>query len=147
LVAAVLCHFEGHRFELHAFVIMNDHVHVVVTPGPGRELEQLVHTWKSFSAWKLQRIHGRVGVVWLEEYYDHIVRSPAELLQKVTYVARNPERRWPGTVDYLWLRVGLRVDGHGGPSNAGSGGPSNAGSGGPSNAGSGGPSRTGDGGE
>ena len=54
-VANVLRAFAGQRYELLAYVVMNDHVHVVVQPHPGYALEKLMHTWKSYSARLLQR--------------------------------------------------------------------------------------------
>ena len=103
LVVSTLRHFEGRRFVLHAFVVMDDHVHVVVTPEPGVELEQVVHSWKSFAAWRLQRECGRVGPIWRDESYDRIVRTEWELAQKVAYVLRNPLRRWPEAEHYPWV--------------------------------------------
>ena len=50
IVASTIRHFDGVQFDLHAFVVMDDHVHVVVTTTPGVALEAIVHSWKSFSA-------------------------------------------------------------------------------------------------
>jgi REP element-mobilizing transposase RayT len=103
LVVSVLRHFEGQRFALDAFVVMDDHVHLVVTPMPRIELEQIVHSWKSVSAWRLQREHGRRGAVWHNEYHDRIVRNDGELAQKIRYLQRNPAGRWPGIDGYPWV--------------------------------------------
>lgn len=106
LVVEVLRHFEGLRFVLHGFVVMNDHVHVVVTPSRGRPLEQVVHSWKSVSAWRLQREHGRRGAIWQNEYYDRLLRNAGERTQKIRYVLQNPIRRWPGITTYRWVWSG-----------------------------------------
>lgn len=103
LVVSVLRHFEDERYSLEAYVIMNDHVHVVVTPRPGIELEEVLHSWKSFSAKRLQREHRRSGAVWQNEYHDRIVRDDAELTRKIRYVQRNPVRRWPECHHYPWV--------------------------------------------
>ena len=102
IVASTIRHFDGVQFDLHAFVVMDDHVHVVVTTTPGVALEAIVHSWKSFSAWRLQREEGRPGALWQEECYDRIVRDDQELTQKVSYVLNNPRRRWPGIIRYEW---------------------------------------------
>ena len=49
VVAAALQHFDGQRYDLLAYVVMDDHVHVVVGPRCVR-LERIVHSWKSFTA-------------------------------------------------------------------------------------------------
>ena len=101
LVSLALRHFDGERYELLAYVVMNDHVHVVVTPRPGRNLEQIVHSWKSYSAHRLRA--GRSGRVWQPEYYDRIIRNEAELSQKIEYTLGNPFTRWPDLTEYPWV--------------------------------------------
>jgi REP element-mobilizing transposase RayT len=76
----VIRHFHGERYRLYAYVVMNDHVHVIFTPGPGQEQGSIVRGWKSFTANRLQRVHGRTGSVWLKDYYDRIVRDEEDLL-------------------------------------------------------------------
>ncbi len=84
---------------------MNDHVHALVAPIGGRALEQLVHGWKSFSTYQLQRTFGRVGRVWQNEYFDRIVRDDAEFFEKGTYILQNPWKRWPELQDYPWVFI------------------------------------------
>ena len=66
-------HFDGDRYELVAYVVMNDHAHVLFAPSASRRVEDLVHTWKSFTANVLQRTTGRAGSIWQEEYFDRII--------------------------------------------------------------------------
>lgn len=102
IVVTAIRHFESIRYRLEAYVIMDDHVHVMVTPSAGHELEEIVHTWKSFSANQLQRRTGRAGRVWQGEYHDWIVRSEREYGARVRYILANPRRRWPGITIYRW---------------------------------------------
>lgn len=102
-VVATIRHFDSTRYALSAFVVMDDHVHVVVTPSQGVELERIVHSWKSHTAWRLQRECARSGPVWQDEYYDRVLRNEAEVLQKIRYILNNPGRRWPGFWPYPWL--------------------------------------------
>ena len=71
----------AHRsdFRLSAAVVMNDHVHAVVTPNRGHQLTANQHSWKSFSAFRLQRESGRRGKIWQDEAYDRIVRDDPAL--------------------------------------------------------------------
>ena len=103
IVLDVLRHFDGARYRLHALVVMNDHVHVVVTPLAGRELGKIFHTWKSFSAHRMQRETGRRGPLWQIDSYDRIVRCASDLVEKIRYIRNNPSRRWPGRSQYSWL--------------------------------------------
>jgi REP element-mobilizing transposase RayT len=101
-VVRVLRHFSGQRYDLIAYVVMNNHVHVIVTPRPGIELERLVHSWKSFSAHHLA-LRSRRGRVWQSEYFDRVIRNDDELREKVEYVLSNPYRRWPELHGYPWV--------------------------------------------
>ena len=106
VIADCLRHCDQKKYDLLAYVVMNDHVHVLVAPIGDWTLEQVVHGWKSFRAHQLQRAYGRIGRVWPGEYFDRVIRDHAELLEKATYVLRNPWKRWPELPEYPW--VGIR---------------------------------------
>ena len=105
LLVQALKHFEHQRYELAAYVVMNDHVHVVVTPLAERRLEEILRSWKSYTARTFQRETGRHGNVWLVESFDRIVRDDAELLEKAQYILNNPRKRWPEIMEYPWVWV------------------------------------------
>jgi hypothetical protein len=96
--------FHLKRYRLHAACVMNDHVHVVARIFEGIDLSSVTHSWKSFTANRLQREHGRSFDVWQDESEDHVVRDWFELLQKTLYVLDNPNDRWPGIRDYAWVK-------------------------------------------
>lgn len=102
LVLSILLDEQDKRYHLWAWVVMDDHVHVVVTLSMGVQLGKVLHTWKSFSAHQLQRRFGRKGQVWQHESYDRIIRNEHELEQNCNYIITNPERRLPGICDYKW---------------------------------------------
>jgi REP-associated tyrosine transposase len=103
LVASTLKHFEGRRYRLAAFVVMNDHVHALVSTMGSSRLEDVVHSWKSFTANRMQREHGRGARVWQDEYFDRIVRDQREFMQKFDYIRCNPWTRWPDLETYNWV--------------------------------------------
>jgi REP element-mobilizing transposase RayT len=105
LVADALRAFDGERYNLFAYVVMDDHVHVVVRPLQELGLSELLHTWKSYTANKLQRSAGRRGSVWQSRRHDRIIRSETDLWEKVDYVLTNPVRRW-GVEDYPYAGRG-----------------------------------------
>ncbi|MFH0765551.1 MAG: transposase [Calditrichota bacterium] len=109
IVKSSLEYFDGKRYRLFAFVVMDDHVHVLFIPLGDHRIQDLVHTWKSFTAHEAQRRFNRRGSVWQDEYFDRIVRDEAEFLEKGNYILQNPRKRWPDIEDYPW--VGLGKDG------------------------------------
>jgi len=80
IVAETLTKFHRERYLLFAWVVMNDHVHALVKPLPGFELAQIVHSWKSYTANRLQRLFGRKGSVWQKDYFDRIIVSWKEFM-------------------------------------------------------------------
>ena len=103
LVVAALNHHNHERYELTAYVVMNDHVHVLVRPLGRYEPQRLVHSWKSFTAREMQHTGRRVGAVWQDEYFDRIVRDDKEFEQKMNYIRQNPWKRWPELKTYQWV--------------------------------------------
>ena len=103
LVMDALEKFEKEQYELLAYVVMDDHVHVIVRPLPPHRLEQIVHSWKSFTAHRIQRKEHRPRRVWQDEYFDRIVGGERELQQKIEYIRANPWKRWPDLENYRWV--------------------------------------------
>jgi REP element-mobilizing transposase RayT len=100
----VIRRYDRAHFDLIAVAVMDDHVHVLVTPHEGWPLERLIQGWKAAAAHRLRHC-GRHGPFWQREYHDRIIRSRSDLLEKIRYLANNPRKRWPEITDYPWLYV------------------------------------------
>ena len=103
IVTSTIKHFDDERYDLLAYVVMHNHVHVLVKPAETYTLSQVVHSWKSFSANRLQRQYNRLNCVWQDESFDRIVRDEAELIEKAQYIINNPFKVWPDIKEYHWL--------------------------------------------
>jgi REP element-mobilizing transposase RayT len=101
-VVAAIRHFDGARYAPHAYVVMNDHVHVIVEPHEEVRPEAISQSWKSFTASRFQREQGRQGAVWQDESFDRVIRDEVEYEQKRDYILNNPFRRWPEIEGYRW---------------------------------------------
>jgi putative transposase len=77
-------------FELHSYVIMPDHVHLVVTVPIGRSLGRIVQLIKGRFAWRYNRAKGATGKVWQDRYHERGLRSDREFHVAVEYVHKNP---------------------------------------------------------
>jgi putative transposase len=106
VVSSNIKYFDKQRYDLFAFVVMPDHVHALVLPRNDFLLHQNVHTWKSYSAYKLQRDFQRRNRIWQDEYFDRIVRDQEELLEKAQYILNNPLKIMPEIHDYRWVWIG-----------------------------------------
>lgn len=88
LVERALLHFDGERYRLLAWVVMPNHVHVLVQPGV--PLAELLHTWKSFTGKAVNRLLGDAGTVWQPDYFDRFIRDESHLAAATAYVENNP---------------------------------------------------------
>ena len=105
-------HDHGKRYELHAAVVMPEHVHLLLTPlqdenGWPHALPAILKALKGASARSVNKLTNSAGPVWQEESFDHVLRSQESLEEKLEYILQNPVRR--GLVekpeDYKWLWV------------------------------------------
>ena len=90
IVETALQHFAGLRYQLGAYVVMPNHVHVLVTPLGEHDLSDILHSWKSFTAHQINRAVGRSGQLWQDESFDHVVRNAGTLAAFEEYIRRNP---------------------------------------------------------
>ena len=104
-----LLHFDGDRYRILAWVIMPNHVHVLVDPQS--PIPSIVHGWKSFTARWLLKHNERLGLgipdlhrVWMREYWDRFIRDDDHLRATVDYIHRNPVKAgWCGEMrDWRW---------------------------------------------
>jgi REP element-mobilizing transposase RayT len=87
-----LLHGDGVRYRLLAWVIMPNHVHVLVEEREGWPLARLVQTWKGYTGRRINALTGRRGAVWQPDYYDRFIRDTDHLRNAVQYVHYNPVR-------------------------------------------------------
>ncbi|MCL4871964.1 MAG: Eco57I restriction-modification methylase domain-containing protein [Anaerolineae bacterium] len=92
IVAEALLFFDGKRYRLGVWVVMPNHVHLLVTPLAGYKLEDILHSWKSFTANKINKRLGRSGPLWQAESYDRIIRDEAHLRRVEQYITDNPRK-------------------------------------------------------
>jgi putative transposase len=99
-----LRHFHGQRYDLRAWAIMPNHVHVLfrVDSVP---MAELVDAWKGFTAKAANKLLGRRGQFWQENYWDTYMRDSGHEQRTRLYVENNPvkarlaksRRDWPWT--------------------------------------------------
>jgi len=88
--AAVRC-FQGERYDLRAWVVMPNHVHVLFAVG-ARPMSDILESWKKYSAQKANRLLGRRGEFWQVDYWDTYMRDCEHELETRNYIERNPAK-------------------------------------------------------
>lgn len=112
-VQNALLHFDGDRYRILAWVIMPNHVHVLMDPA--EPISKTIQGWKSCTARWLLKHNERLGLgipdphhVWMREYWDRFIRDADHLRATIDYIHRNPVKaglcRAPG--DWPWSSAG-----------------------------------------
>ena len=107
------------------FVVMPNHVHGILVlndvgagfkPAPTTQpshpykrhgLPEIVRGFKTFSAKRINRLRSSPGIpVWQRNYYEHVIRSEAELGRVREYIQNNPaqwdlDKENPSNVNYV----------------------------------------------
>lgn len=102
-IQETLIKFDGERYRLIAWVVMPNHVHVLIEVIPGVRLGDIVHSWKSYTAKVANKLLGRSGQFWQIEYFDRYMRDAVHLDNTIKYIEYNPvrarlcasEEQWP----------------------------------------------------
>jgi putative transposase len=99
------------RIDLLAAVVMSNHVHLLFCPredpnGGIFSLAEIMNGIRGPSAHRINRVLGRKGAVWNEEFFDHLPRD-GQIDEEFAYICENPVKA--GLVkderEYKWLWV------------------------------------------
>ena len=79
-------------FQLHAFCLMPDHLHMLAEGGDDQcNLLEFIRVFKLRTAFAFRKSHGRR--LWEMSYYEHILRRSDSVEAVATYIWWNPVRR------------------------------------------------------
>lgn len=95
IVEDALHFFDGERYNLIAFVVMPNHVHILMKLKEGQEMIEIMRSIKSFTAKKINKSEKRTGPVWQSESYDRLIRGQRHFENVVRYIiANNKDLAW-----------------------------------------------------
>ena len=78
IVQSALQRADGAAYDLHAFVVMPNHIHALLTQRQGSRLADIVQAWKGYSAKEMNKVLGRTGTVWRRDYFDRFMRDETD---------------------------------------------------------------------
>ena len=90
LAQGTLLHFDGDRYHLLSWVIMPNHMHVLVRFVKEFPVPRVLHSWKSYIANQGNKLIGRSGHFWQREYFDRFIRNETHFRNAVAYIEGNP---------------------------------------------------------
>jgi len=83
---------DGTRYDLHAWVIMPNHVHLLFSLAEGETLEKVVGGWKKYTARRINVMLGQAGSLWQKDYFDTMIRGWEHMIRAARYVRGNPRK-------------------------------------------------------
>jgi REP element-mobilizing transposase RayT len=102
LIETAIRFFHRKRYELRAWVVMSNHVHVLFELKEA-SMSKIVESWKKYTANQANRVLGRRGAWWAGDYFDTYMRDQEHERRAVHYIENNPvkaklvvnARDWP----------------------------------------------------
>jgi putative transposase len=92
LFIATICRYrDAGKFLLHAFVVMPDHVHILVTPATDVSTAKAVQFVKGGYSHAVRE--QSPGEVWHSGYHEHRIRDRSDFEAQKQYIANNPSRK------------------------------------------------------
>ena len=77
-------------YHLHAFVIMPNHVHILLSPIGENSVVSIVSKLKRYSSRMIKRCVVTDGNVWQREMFDRMMRGEDDFAHKLAYIVNNP---------------------------------------------------------
>ncbi|AGA89783.1 transposase [Thioflavicoccus mobilis 8321] len=93
-----------YRCAIHAYVLMNNHVHLLVTPSDAEAISRLMQYVGRRYVPHINRRYGRSGTLWEGRFKASIIETQSYLLACYRYIELNPIRAGIVTApeDYRW---------------------------------------------
>jgi len=81
-----------HKYQLHEFVLMPDHFHLLLTPASDVPMEKAVQLIKGGFSFRAKKELGSNMEIWGTGYTEHRIKDAADYEHRVAYVRENPVR-------------------------------------------------------
>ncbi len=116
LLDALREHATANQVAVHAYVLMSNHLHLLVTPQTTEGMSRTMQALGRGYVRHFNRRHGRSGTLWEGRYRSTLIEAERYLLACMVYIDLNPVRAGmvAAPADYPWSshahHVGLRSD-------------------------------------
>ncbi len=104
--------FEQHSreqgVEIHAYVLMTNHLHLLLTPLQDQSLSKMMQAVGRSYVQIFNKVHGRTGTLWEGRYRSTLIQTERYLLACMAYIDLNPVRATmvAQPEDYVWSSYG-----------------------------------------
>ena len=81
-----------HELDIHAYVLMTNHVHLLVTPQQDHSISKAMQMIGRYYVQYFNHVHDRTGTLWEGRYKATLIDSERYLLTCMRYIELNPVR-------------------------------------------------------
>ena len=106
-VGKSLLHFDDEKYDVERFIVMPNHVHVLIQMRTGFDLRKQFREIQRYSARQINKLIGRSGELWQGEPFDHVVRSAKQFVYLQNYIRENPTKGNVPEGEYLFWEIGM----------------------------------------
>ena len=114
MVATILRYRDAGEFQVHEYVVMPNHIHLLVTPAADCSIARAMQLIKGGFSHALRESGSRVTAVWQQRYQEHRVRDLNEFANFARYIRENPVRKGlvsvAGDFPYSSAAANVRLD-------------------------------------
>jgi putative transposase len=97
------------RYLLHAFVVMPDHLHAMLTPSQDHSPESCMQCIKGGFSYAFRKENHPQRGIWQRGFHEHRIRDAEDYVRHMDYIVRNPERRGIRNHEFMFV-CGLQID-------------------------------------
>jgi putative transposase len=90
IVAKLLHYRDAGAYRLHAFVLMPNHLHLLLTPSATTTLEKAMQLIKGGSSHEIHKQLSHIREIWQSGFHEATIRDVADYQSKVRYIHQNP---------------------------------------------------------
>ena len=92
LFDTILKYRDQRAYQLHEFVVMPNHLHLLLTPSPNTSLEKCIQFIKGASSHEIHRQRNHKLDIWQKSFHDWTIRDESDWQEKAQYIRMNPVR-------------------------------------------------------
>ncbi len=89
IVESTLLFYNNSKYQILEYAIMPNHVHVLIKINAGYSLSKIMHSWKSYTTNRIQKLLNRKGKIWMYDYFDRYIRNDEHLEKVIKYIQEN----------------------------------------------------------
>ena len=97
------------KYDLDRFVVMPNHVHVIVQFRMGGSLSVVSQSWMRYTARQINAATSASGEFWQPAPFDHIIRSPEQFEYLQQYIFENPKKANLRKGEFLYGNANCRT--------------------------------------